>query len=121
MRVIIAGSRDFEEWSKSRLFKFLDAYHKKHTITTVVCGMARGVDLYDKDWAKTRHIEVIEMPAEWDKYGKSAGYRRNTDMAEISDALIAIWDGVSKGTVHMINIARAKGLRITVINYREAK
>jgi len=57
------------------------------------------------------------MPAEWDKYGKSAGYRRNQDMANVAEALIAIRVGgeSSKGTTHMIKIAEAKGLRVHVL------
>ena len=57
------------------------------------------------------------MPAEWDKYGKSAGYRRNQDMANVAEALIAIRVGgeASKGTTHMINIAKAKNLQIYVL------
>ena len=58
--------------------------------------------------------DTIIMEADWETYGKSAGYRRNVDMAESADALVALWDGVSNGTKHMINIARQKGLRVHV-------
>lgn len=80
-------------------------------------GGARGADAYGKIWAKNNKVPCTSMPAEWDKYGKSAGYRRNQDMANVAEALIAIriGGGASKGTTHMINIANAKGLRVYVL------
>ena len=50
--------------------------------------------------------------ADWDQFGKSAGYKRNIQMAEHADALIAIWDGKSKGTMHMITEACKRNLRV---------
>ena len=52
--------------------------------------------------------------AEWNRFGKSAGYKRNVVMAENAEALLAIWDGTSKGTGHMINIAKERGLKVVV-------
>lgn len=52
-----------------------------------------------------------------DLYGKSAGYKRNSEMAEIADALIAFWDCSSKGTKDMIDIAKNKNLLVRVIKY----
>ena len=57
------------------------------------------------------------MPADWNKHGKSAGYRRNEEMAKVADACICFWDGVSKGTMHMINLAKEYGLETEVIEY----
>ena len=54
---------------------------------------------------------------QWDKYGKKAGYLRNVEMAENANALIAFWDGKSKGTKHMIDIATERNLPIRVIRY----
>lgn len=60
-------------------------------------------------YAKERGYAVSEHPADWDRYGKSAGYIRNKEMAEEADALMAFWDGKSRGTMHMINLAKEKG------------
>ena len=57
------------------------------------------------------------FPANWNKFGKSAGFRRNEQMAEVADALIAFWDGKSHGTKHMIEIMENKKLLVKVINY----
>ena len=62
------------------------------------------------------HVEQI-YPAQWDKYGKRAGYRRNEQMAEVADGLIAFWDGQSKGTKHMIDIMTEKNLPTKVVRY----
>ena len=89
-------------------------------ISEVVCGMARGVDLLGKSWAEKEGVLVKEMPANWrpdgprGKLDRAAGYKRNIAMGNYADALIAIWDGKSDGTRHMIQIARAKGLKVFV-------
>lgn len=108
MKVIIAGSRGIV--NTANVFNKLSL--SSIDITEVVCGEAQGVDRLGKQWAKGQGIPVKSFPAEWDKYGKSAGYRRNVDMADYADALIAIWDGESKGTQHMIDIAQGKGLQV---------
>lgn len=55
------------------------------------------------------------MPADWNKYGKSAGYKRNEQMAIYADACLAFWDGKSKGTKHMIGLAKRHNLRLKVV------
>lgn len=57
------------------------------------------------------------FPADWDRYGKAAGYLRNTEMAKNADALVAFWDGMSLGTRHMIETAKAHGLKVRVKRY----
>ena len=54
------------------------------------------------------------MPADWNKYGKSAGYKRNEEMANIADAALVIWDGESRGSKHMIDIAKKQKLQVYV-------
>jgi hypothetical protein len=60
------------------------------------------------------NIPCFRFPADWDRYGKAAGYIRNETMAANAEALIALWDGRSPGTKHMIDIARKKGLKVYV-------
>lgn len=73
------------------------------SISEVVSGTANGIDRRGEQWAAKNNIPIKQFPAEWDVYGKSAGYVRNYVMAQYADALIAIWDGKSKGTLNMIN------------------
>ena len=58
---------------------------------------------------------IKRFPADWENLGRGAGYVRNVQMAFYADALIAFWDGESRGTKHMIDIAKEKGLMVRVI------
>lgn len=98
MKVIIAGSRD--QHSMPVVFKAIKA--SGFDITRVICGGAHGVDEIGKTWANWNKIPVEIFYADWNLYGKAAGPIRNREMAEYADALIAIWDGKSKGTDNMI-------------------
>lgn len=83
-------------------------------ITRVVSGGARGIDKAGEAWAHRRGLPVDVYPADWNRLGKGAGYRRNQKMAENADAVIAVWDGRSPGTQHMMSIATAAGLKLFV-------
>ena len=110
MKTIIAGSRTITD-----IKHVLDAAAVcGWLISEVVSGTARGVDLLGEQAAAMAGVPVKRFPADWDKYGKKAGYLRNMQMAEYAEALLAIWDGISAGTNHMINIAKTKGLRTYV-------
>lgn len=110
MRVIIAGSREgFSGFDVSIAYA-----ESGFQATQIISGGARGVDTFAIKFATDEGIPFLEIKAEWSKYGKSAGYRRNVQMAEQADALIALWDGKSKGTKHMIDIAESKGLETFV-------
>lgn len=82
--------------------------------TTVVSGTAKGADKLGENWAELNNIPLEKYPADWNKFGKSAGYKRNTEMANNAEALIALWDGKSRGTKHMIDIATTKKLQIYI-------
>jgi hypothetical protein len=110
MKVIIAGSR--ENITYDDVVKAIS--QSKFVISTVISGTARGVDRFGEKYASENCINIEKYPADWDKYGKSAGYRRNELMATKADALIAVWDGQSKGTKHMIDIAKKNGLSVFI-------
>lgn len=116
MRIIIAGSREGFTYQcvERAMLAALYKWQCYPCDVTVVSGTARGVDTLGEKWATDRGLPVIKYPANWAKYGKSAGYRRNAEMAENADALVALWDGVSKGTNHMITLALDKGLFVYV-------
>ena len=111
MKTIIAGGRDYETADGD--FEII----KNMDIDEVVCGGARGADEYGKQWAERLGIPVRMFRAEWKLHGKSAGPIRNRQMAEYADALIAFWDGKSRGTKNMIETARKCGLKVTIIRY----
>jgi hypothetical protein len=100
LKVIIAGSRDI--WCVERnVFEFVDSCPFR--ITEVVSGGARGVDRMGEYYAECNNLPIKRFTPDWEGYGKRAGFMRNTAMALYADALIAIWDGESKGTKHMID------------------
>lgn len=113
MRLIIAGSRTIA--STAYVLEKLDAIVDCEEVEYVLSGMARGVDRMGEHWAEVHNVKVVQFPAQWDKYGRRAGYLRNELMADEATHLIAIWDGVSKGTKHMIDIARKRGLEVRIV------
>lgn len=117
-KVIIAGGRDFLDYNllKEKVNNILIDKRLTHKIV-IISGCARGADTLGMRYASENILDVDEYPADWDKYGKKAGYMRNVEMAENADALIAFWDGKSKGTKHMIDIATERNLPIRVIRY----
>ena len=117
-KVIIAGGRDFVDYNllREKVNNILIEKRTTHKIV-IVSGCARGADTLGMRYASENIFDVDEYPADWDKYGKKAGYMRNVEMAENADALIAFWDGKSKGTKHMIDIATERNLPIRVIRY----
>lgn len=119
MKVIVAGSRSIYQYDKIK--KVLDLENKSNPITEVVCGMARGADLLGKLWAEENGIKVKEFPANWDKFGKSAGYKRNEEMAKYADACIIFWDGKSKGSKHMHDICKKNDLPVKLFIIEETE
>lgn len=117
-KLIVAGGRDFNDYDRmsADLFDLAENELGAEQVS-IVSGMARGADRLAVEFADRENVQLHEFPAQWDTYGKAAGYRRNVDMANASQGLLAYWDGRSRGTKHMIDIARSKGLRVWVKEY----
>ena len=133
MRIIIAGSREFNDYrflykQCSEIFSKLS---KEGLLTgsintdvknmEIISGGARGADKLGELFAKEHNIRIKRFIPDWDAQGKSAGFKRNEDMAkyakEDNGILIAFWDGESKGTGHMINLAKKYGLKVFIVKY----
>lgn len=113
MKLIIAGSRTINPLL-SRLDEAvadLEALTER-SVTEVVSGGAHGVDQAGEAWAASAGIPVKRFIPRWDDLGRGAGYVRNREMAEYADALLAVWDGSSRGTAHMIREATARNLTV---------
>ena len=119
IKVIIAGTRDFNDYDflKKNVDYFLQGINPNNEEIEIVSGNARGADKLGERYAKERNLPVKLFPANWDKYGKRAGYLRNQEMANYADVLIAFWDEKSKGTKHMIDIAKKQDLTVIVVGY----
>lgn len=116
-KVIIAGGRDFDDWhllckTCHNLLK-----DKDYNQVEIVEGGAKGADRLGFEFYRANGTKHKRFPADWHTHGKKAGILRNIEMAEYADALIAFWDGKSRGTKHMIEVAKEKGLLIRVIKY----
>ena len=119
IKVIIAGTRDFNDYAflKKNVDYFLQGINPNNEEIEIVSGNARGADKLGERYAKEHNLPVKLFPANWDKYGKQAGYLRNQEMANYADVLIAFWDEKSKGTKHMIDIAKKQSLTVIVVGY----
>ena len=122
-KIIIAGGRNFKDYVKfcEVCDKYITALmHNLKIIEEdieIVSGAAKGVDSMAIMYARQYGYKIKEFPADWDTHGKSAGYIRNKQMADYADALIAFWDGVSRGTANMIEVMHKLGKPARVINY----
>ena len=121
-RVIIAGSRSFNNYAllREHCLSVLQEKMKTHRVI-IVSGHARGADSLGERFANELGFPFELHPAKWRLLGKAAGMVRNAEMAKCSDALIAFWDGESRGTRHMINFARKRGLDISVFNTSQTR
>lgn len=115
MKVIIAGSRGFSDFQL--MYAKCEEILANVKEAEIVSGTAKGADKMGEHYASLRGFSVKQFPADWNKHGKAAGYLRNKDMAEYADMLIAFWDGESRGTKHMIDLANERKLTVHVINY----
>lgn len=118
MKLIVAGGRDFTD--SNRMIAELQKLVESGEITDspeLVCGMARGADMLAYSlWANNR-MPIHNFPANWNKHGKSAGYKRNQEMGEFADAAVCFWDGNSKGTKHMIDIMNRLNKPVHIVRY----
>lgn len=121
MRIIIAGSRTFNnyyglrEGCKNLIEFFLKGQQITKEDIEIISGGAQGADRLGESFAKEFKLKLKKFPADWDTFGKSAGYRRNEEMAkyasgDTNNALFVFWDGKSKGTKHMIDLAEKYGI-----------
>ena len=108
MRTIVAGSRSIID--PAVVAAAMDACGWLPAV--IISGAARGVDRLGECWAEEQGIPVERYPADWKRHGRSAGMIRNRQMAQVADALIAIWDGHSRGTAGMVEIMQKAGKRV---------
>lgn len=111
MRIIIAGSRTATEEQVRDAIKYCTWIG---FVTCIVSGGAKGADQVGEKWAKENGLNIRLFSADWEQFGKRAGPMRNKQMAENAEGLIAVWDGQSRGTASMVELARNVGLRIFI-------
>ena len=124
MRIIVAGGRDFDDYEllKHTLKKYLEELDIVDlSQIVIISGAARGADTLGEHFAYDYEIAVRRFPAKWDELGKRAGWVRNAEMAKYAaekhGVLFAFWDGKSRGTKNMIDLANRYGLEVHVVDY----
>lgn len=129
LRIIIAGTRTFENYTllSEEINNYIGTLFEvkaidQDTKITIISGGARGADRLAERYAKEKGYNLKIFPADWNTYGKSAGYRRNAEMAKFAaenrkGVLIAFWDAESKGTKNMIDVAKRYELDVIEIRY----
>jgi hypothetical protein len=113
MTIAIIGSRSITD--KAQIYQKLDQIFRSRKPDEVVSGGAKGPDTLGVLWARENGVSVKEFLPDWAKYGRSAGFKRNTQIVESADLVIAFWDGESRGTLDSINKAKKLGKRVEII------
>lgn len=106
MKVAVIGSRGLT-------VKNLEKYLPEGT-TEIVSGGARGIDQCAKEYAKEKGMLLTEFLPEYRKYGRGAPLRRNLQIIEYADQVIAFWDGESHGTKYVIDQCKKKNIKIRI-------
>lgn len=117
-KVVIAGGRDFNDFSKlcNNMDNLLRERAKINSIV-IISGGARGTDTLGERYAHLRGFRLIKMKADWNKHGKSAGFIRNKEMLHLADGVVCFWDSKSRGTKHMIGITKGSLIPLRIIFY----
>lgn len=116
-KVVVAGTRDFDQYVL--LEKELDDFLKGKGSVEIVSGTARGADRLGEKYARTRGYGLKLFPAEWEMLGRGAGHIRNAEMGKYADACVIFWDGISRGTKGMIEVAKRNKLDLLVVKYKD--
>jgi len=115
-KLIVAGSRGWDD-RQLAIQSIVDFQHKhcngRHL--HIISGTARGADQMGEEIAQLYHLPVTQMPANWSIFGRSAGYRRNKEMALIADGALVLWDGESRGSKHMYDLALKHKLDVELV------
>lgn len=117
MKLAIVGSREFNDYIKFK--NVIIEYFDVPKITKIISGGARGVDTLAERFADENDISTLIFKPDWNKHGKSAGFIRNKDIVKSADVVIAVWNGISKGTKHSINICNENNKPLYIYNYVE--
>lgn len=118
-KLIIAGGRDFNDYDLLRdtVTALATTGDLKDFDVSIVSGMACGADALGAQFAHLNSVKLYRYPANWEMYGKRAGFMRNEAMGEFADGLLAFWDGESRGTQHMIKYMQRLNKPVFIIKY----
>lgn len=113
MKVLVCGSRNIDSFSLVQKAIVESGFE----VTEIISGGAKGVDALAEQYARTYEIPTQIFKPDWKKFGKKAGILRNAEMVKIADAVIAIWDGQSKGTKSSIDFTKKAAKPLFIYQY----
>ncbi len=114
-RVVVCGSREYENYDEAKRFLEESIGSVEKGKLMILSGACRGADRLGERFAQEKGYSVEYYPAQWEKYGRGAGIRRNKEMAEKCDMVICFWDGKSRGTASMIEFAKKKEKQVLIM------
>lgn len=115
----VIGSRGYNNYEE--FMNYINHYTQNlvaKDLTFVSGGASSGADALIARFCKEHGLRIIEHKADWNKYGRSAGPRRNIDIVNRADMLLAFWDGESRGSKHSIDLARKKGIPVKIVKIK---
>jgi predicted Rossmann fold nucleotide-binding protein DprA/Smf involved in DNA uptake len=107
MKLLIVGSRSITDFD-------LSPYISPET-DTIISGGADGIDTLAEQYADSHRLSKYILRPRYDLYKRSAPLKRNEQMVDMSDAVLVIWDGLSKGTQHTIKYAERANKPLTIV------
>lgn len=111
MKVCVCGSRGI--FCPALVALICDCYLTDCTV--LLSGGAQGVDSFAEKWAAHKGVDIERHPALWNQFHRRAGIVRNEVMVRKSDFVLAIWDGISRGTLSTIGFAKQYGVPVQVV------
>lgn len=122
MKILVCGSRDFNSYDilKNKMDELLKLIDKNNV--TIIQGNAEGADKLAGIYALNNQINCITVPAKWNIYGKSAGFKRNIEMLDMlsnEDMVVAFSVNNSKGTQHTIDTALSRKIKVVLFKFRK--
>ena len=116
-KIVIAGSRTYTRFTEAEEFISICLSELADKDFIILSGGAQGADAIGERFAEKNGFPIEKYPADWKRYGKAAGPKRNCAMAENCDLVICFWDQHSKGTKSMIQMAKKykKPIKIKII------
>lgn len=107
MKVLIVGSRSIRSYDISELIP--------PQTELIISGGAEGADSIAEEYADKHKISKLILRPRYDKYGKAAPLKRNELMVELADEVIALWDGISRGTKYTVEYAKKKNKTVKIV------
>ena len=118
LKLIVAGGRDFNDYElMSKVIMDLALVVYPDQAISIVSGMAKGADALGYMFAVENNVKKYIFPADWNRYGRSAGMLRNKEMGNFSDVLLAFWDNRSRGTHQMIEFMGTLNKPVHIVKY----